>query len=162
MENGWFDNISMDIDRAPQILKILDAGERSLFYVKHHHHLIIIRFYLRATQVRLQRDEMSGNMKYSKLESFHVFLGDLFVYMLLSFEQNIMELIMNTLAADVLQCTFMLGVKLVNKRLYYYSLINAVDDLGHMASRSQCVNVMSKVGVFWLFSCNKDGGRGRV
>ncbi|XP_058239167.1 serrate RNA effector molecule homolog isoform X2 [Hemibagrus wyckioides] len=26
MENGWFDNISMDIDRAPQILKILDAA----------------------------------------------------------------------------------------------------------------------------------------
>ncbi|KAK2816067.1 hypothetical protein Q7C36_022338 [Tachysurus vachellii] len=26
MEGGWFDNISMDIDRAPQILKILDAA----------------------------------------------------------------------------------------------------------------------------------------
>uniref|UniRef100_A0AAR2KND2 Arsenite-resistance protein 2 n=1 Tax=Pygocentrus nattereri TaxID=42514 RepID=A0AAR2KND2_PYGNA len=26
MENGWFDGISMDIDRAPQILKILDAA----------------------------------------------------------------------------------------------------------------------------------------
>lgn len=26
MENGWFESISMDIDRAPQILKILDAG----------------------------------------------------------------------------------------------------------------------------------------
>lgn len=31
MENGWFDNISMDIDRAPQILKILDAGVRKMF-----------------------------------------------------------------------------------------------------------------------------------
>lgn len=30
MENSWFENISMDIDRAPQILKILDAGERRL------------------------------------------------------------------------------------------------------------------------------------
>ncbi|KAM9441112.1 serrate RNA effector molecule homolog isoform 2-T2 [Clarias gariepinus] len=26
MENSWFENISMDIDRAPQILKILDAA----------------------------------------------------------------------------------------------------------------------------------------
>ncbi|KAF7688411.1 hypothetical protein HF521_013218 [Silurus meridionalis] len=26
MENSWFDNITMDIDRAPQILKILDAA----------------------------------------------------------------------------------------------------------------------------------------
>ncbi|KAI4899694.1 hypothetical protein NFI96_004799 [Prochilodus magdalenae] len=26
MENGWFDGVSMDIDRAPQILKILDAA----------------------------------------------------------------------------------------------------------------------------------------
>uniref|UniRef100_A0A4W4H3R7 Arsenite-resistance protein 2 n=1 Tax=Electrophorus electricus TaxID=8005 RepID=A0A4W4H3R7_ELEEL len=27
LENSWFDSVSMDIDRAPQIIKILDAGE---------------------------------------------------------------------------------------------------------------------------------------
>uniref|UniRef100_A0A8B9HHZ8 Serrate RNA effector molecule homolog (Arabidopsis) n=1 Tax=Astyanax mexicanus TaxID=7994 RepID=A0A8B9HHZ8_ASTMX len=34
MENSWFDSVSMDIDRAPQILKILDAGERRGQYKK--------------------------------------------------------------------------------------------------------------------------------
>lgn len=27
MENGWFDNVSLDIDQTPAIIKVLDAGE---------------------------------------------------------------------------------------------------------------------------------------
>lgn len=27
MENGWFDNVSLDIDQSPAIIKVLDAGE---------------------------------------------------------------------------------------------------------------------------------------
>lgn len=29
MENGWFDNVSLDIDQTPAIIKVLDAGEIS-------------------------------------------------------------------------------------------------------------------------------------
>lgn len=29
MENGWFDNVSLDIEQTPAIIKVLDAGEVS-------------------------------------------------------------------------------------------------------------------------------------
>lgn len=31
MENGWFDNVSLDIDQTPAIIKVLDAGETHLY-----------------------------------------------------------------------------------------------------------------------------------
>ena len=31
MENGWFDNVSLDIDRGPAIVKVLDAGRGALW-----------------------------------------------------------------------------------------------------------------------------------
>lgn len=31
MENGWFDNVSLDIDQTPAIIKVLDAGETNLY-----------------------------------------------------------------------------------------------------------------------------------
>ncbi|GAA6092397.1 serrate RNA effector molecule homolog, partial [Tachysurus ichikawai] len=45
MESGWFDNISMDIDRAPQILKILDAGLRERFTPCSKHNSCYTGFY---------------------------------------------------------------------------------------------------------------------
>lgn len=30
MENGWFDNISLDIEQNPAIIKVLDAGQTML------------------------------------------------------------------------------------------------------------------------------------
>lgn len=29
MENSWFDNVSLDIEQTPAIIKVLDAGEVS-------------------------------------------------------------------------------------------------------------------------------------
>lgn len=31
MENSWFDNVSLDIDQTPAIIKVLDAGETHLY-----------------------------------------------------------------------------------------------------------------------------------
>lgn len=34
MENNWFDNVSLDIDQTPTIIRVLDAGEVSKIMLK--------------------------------------------------------------------------------------------------------------------------------
>lgn len=33
MENSWFDNVSLEIDQTPAIIRVLDAGEASIIII---------------------------------------------------------------------------------------------------------------------------------